>query len=81
MKYFTTLAFVFLVISGYAQKQNNTWCFGDTAGIDFNSGSPVPFSTAMFSYQSCASVSDRNTGTLLFYTDGVKVWNRASNIM
>lgn len=81
MKYFTTLAFVFLVISACAQKQNNTWCFGDTAGIDFNSGSPVPFSTAMFSYQSCASVSDRNTGALLFYTDGVKVWNRTSNIM
>lgn len=81
MKYLAALTLVFLSLLTHAQKQNNNWCFGDKAGIDFNTGTPTPISTAMFSYQSGASVSDRNTGALLFYTDGVKIWNRTHTIM
>src|SRR5205823_914385 len=60
----------------YAQKQNNNWCFGYKAGITFNSGTPVFFNGVMMNQnEGCASASDVN-GNLLFYTDGLTVWNR-----
>lgn len=31
----------------YAQNRNSVWCFGDSAGIDFSSGSPVTFSSSV----------------------------------
>ena len=59
----------------YGQAQNNNWYFG-TAGIDFNGPSPVAITTsAMSTYEGCSTVSDK-FGNLLFYTDGVNVFNR-----
>lgn len=53
-----------IVLNG--QNRNNVWCFGDSAGIDFNSGIPLPISSSLDSRGSCASISDTN-GQLLFY--------------
>lgn len=35
----------------------------------------------MTSVEGCASVADRSTGTLLFYTNGIEVWNAQNQIM
>ncbi len=62
----------------FAQKEINFWCFGMNAGIDFNSGSPVPFSGAAIgapTLEGCSSIADAS-GNLLFYTDGSTVWNK-----
>jgi len=60
-----------------AQKQTNIWYFSDKAGLDFNSGSPVALTDgAMFAGEGSASIADKNTGALLFYTEGVSVWNK-----
>jgi hypothetical protein len=72
---------LFLLISvstfAYAQKENNIWYFGKYAGLDFNSGSPVPLTnSAMNTWEGSASVADPVTGNLLFYTNGEIVWNR-----
>ncbi len=32
-----------------AQKEGNIWYFGERAGLDFNSGHPVPLSKSIFS--------------------------------
>ena len=52
------------------------WYFGDHAGLDFTSGSPVvDLNSAMYTDEGCASISDAS-GLLQFYTDGTSVYNR-----
>ncbi|RDY60780.1 T9SS type B sorting domain-containing protein [Flagellimonas nanhaiensis] len=59
-----------------AQKQAAIWYFGRNAGLDFNSGSPLTLTNGALSTQEgCATISDAS-GNLLFYTDGITVWNR-----
>ena len=66
---------------GLAQKEVNIWYFGSHAGLDFNSGMPVPLTDgALLSLEGTATISDED-GNLLFYTDGITVWNRNHNIM
>lgn len=59
-----------------AQKEANIWYFGGYASLDFNSGSPVPLlDGALFQHEGCATISD-STGKLLFYTNGIEIWNK-----
>ncbi len=73
---------VFLIpLSGYSQREANIWYFGNKAGIDFNSGKPEPLNnSAMNSWEGSASISD-TLGNLLFYTDGMQIWNRNHQVM
>ncbi len=71
----------FVTSSAFAQKENNIWYFGNGAGLDFNSGSPVVLNNgAMYTTEGCASIAD-SSGSLLFYTDGVTVYNKVHNVM
>jgi gliding motility-associated-like protein len=68
-------------ISTFAQKETNIWYFGNQAGIDFNSGSPVALLDGQLNTtEGCATIAN-NEGGLLFYTDGVTVWNKNHAIM
>lgn len=82
MKRIFVLLFCFLFVStSFAQKQGNVWVFGDGAGLNFNGGDPpVPITSNFSRYGSCASICDAN-GTLLFYTDGYKIWDVYNNVM
>lgn len=73
----------YATISSLAQhtlNQNKVWVFGISAGINFTSGTPVTFTSAIYTGEGCASIADA-TGNLLFYTDGVRVYNRTHSIM
>lgn len=62
-------------------KAYNIWYFGDYAGIDFNQSPPTPLTDgAIQTDEGCASISDQN-GNLLFYTDGVNVWDKGHQVM
>jgi gliding motility-associated-like protein len=78
------LAFIFIMlvaVFGWSQNQANWWFFGTNAGIDFNSGSPLPNDIGQLdTIEGCSAISDA-CGSLLFYTDGITVWNRNHNIM
>ncbi|WP_456421913.1 T9SS type B sorting domain-containing protein [Lutibacter sp.] len=64
-----------------SQNEAAIWYFGNQAGLDFNSGTPVVLTDGQLNtYEGCASISD-SSGNLLFYTDGVSVWNKNHNIM
>ncbi|MDQ3191834.1 MAG: gliding motility-associated C-terminal domain-containing protein [Bacteroidota bacterium] len=66
----------FCLFSLKAQKENNYWYFGNNAGLDFNNGTPVALTDGeLITNEGCATVSDY-AGNLLFYTDGVNVWDR-----
>lgn len=69
--YLITLIFVNILPA----QTNNIWLFGANSGINFN-GTPIEyFGSVMNNVEGVANVCD-NSGNLLFYTDGVKVWNR-----
>ena len=75
------ILFLFLVFELSAQKEANIWYFGNRAGIDFNYNPPKALlNSKMVSKEGCSSVSDSN-GNLLFYTNGVNVWNKNHDIM
>lgn len=65
----------------FSQGEANIWYFGENAGLDFNSGSPVPLlNSQMNTLEGCAVLSN-NLGQLLFYTNGITVWNRNHQVM
>ncbi len=58
-----------------AQAENNWWYFHNAA-VDFGSSPPAVHTTsAMVQNEGSSSISSA-TGELLFYTDGITVWNR-----
>lgn len=79
---FTLLSFLTVIFRLNAQNQNNQWHFGKGAAISFSENTPKLLSgSKMDTYEGCASVADPVTGELLFYTNGVKVWNAEHQVM
>ena len=67
----------------FAQTQGETsnWYFGDNAGINFNNNVVTPLTNGqLFTGEGCSSISTKQ-GQLLFYTDGVTVYNRNHIVM
>jgi gliding motility-associated-like protein len=92
MKCFTLLLIVCCAVCGgllsYGQsglpynqiKQNNTWIFGNGAGLDFNTATPTAMISNFTEVQGGASVSDV-TGQLRMYAMLDTVWDRNGNVM
>lgn len=81
MKKMLILSFLFCLNLVFSQGEANIWYFGQNAGLDFNSGSPVSINgSQMNTLEGCSTISN-SSGQLLFYTDGVTVWDRNHNIM
>jgi gliding motility-associated-like protein len=81
-RFYNILVLILLTFNiGFAQNEANIWYFGNNAGLDFNSGSPVALTDGqMATQEGCASIADAS-GSLLFYTDGQSVWNRNHAVM
>jgi hypothetical protein len=78
---------VFIPLLCNAQKQGNIWHFGEGAGLNFNSGTPVAITNGqtatdigIANQEGSATISD-SSGALLFYTDGQRIWNKNHQIM
>lgn len=66
----------------HAQNQNNFWVYGYQAGINFNTTPPsFQGGFAIQASEGAASVANPVTGELLFYSDGVTVWDASNNPM
>ncbi|MCU0429006.1 MAG: OmpA family protein [Cytophagaceae bacterium] len=75
MKSFSFFCLLLLTMMVHAQKQTAIWYFGKNAGVDFSSGKPVAITNgALSTEEGCVSICDAQ-GKLLFYTDGITVWN------
>lgn len=73
--HFLILFFTFS-LSAFSQKEANNWYFGFNAGITFNGKTASAITDGkLWSNEGGASMSD-NEGKLLFYTDGITVWDR-----
>lgn len=78
--FFISLFFL-LSAPTFAQKEAAIWYFGEYAGLDFNSGSPVALTNGQLSTdEGCTTISDKN-GNLLFYTDGSTAYDKSHNVM
>lgn len=65
----------------FGQNEHNIWYFGCNSGIDFNGSSPIPLTDgAMCAHEGNSSICTYN-GDLLFYTDGMTVWNKNHDVM
>ncbi len=65
----------------YSQQQAWNWFFGDHAAISFSSGAPVALlNSSMLAGEGCSSISD-SSGNLLFYTDGISVYDAHHTLM
>ncbi|MBI9041294.1 T9SS type B sorting domain-containing protein [Lutibacter sp.] len=81
MKRVVFLLLVLFPIVSFSQKEAAIWYFGQYAGLDFNSGAPVVLTNGQLNtFEGCATISDY-LGNLLFYTDGVTVWNKNHLVM
>jgi outer membrane protein OmpA-like peptidoglycan-associated protein len=65
----------------YAQSPANVWYFGENAGVNFGSGSPIALIDGQLNTEEgCVTISDEK-GMLQFYTNGVSVWNKQHKVM
>ncbi len=79
----TCLLFLFITIkeASYAQNQTDNWYFGTKAALNFSNCIPALVNGSQINtVEGCATISDAN-GNLLFYTDGIKVWNKFNLVM
>ncbi|MBI1192551.1 MAG: T9SS type A sorting domain-containing protein [Bacteroidetes bacterium] len=81
-KILASFTFVFMVCSATAQPEHFNWVLDGDILIDFSTGvpdvkeEPLEFSTI----EAAASISD-SLGNLLFYTNGVEVYNRLGEVI
>ncbi|TAE01077.1 MAG: OmpA family protein [Bacteroidetes bacterium] len=59
----------------FAQLETSIWYFGEKAGIIFKNNVPSELTNSVLATEEgCATMSNEK-GKLLFYTDGITVWN------
>jgi gliding motility-associated-like protein len=64
-----------------AQNETKKWYFGYGGALDFMTNPPsVLANNSMTVDEGCASMADNN-GNLLFYTDGMTIWNSTHTVM
>lgn len=78
---FLALLFVCLSFDVSAQKQADWWYFGNFAGVRFGETGPEGVTDGALTTEEGCSVISNKLGQLLFYTDGITVWNSAHQIM
>lgn len=81
MRIILTLILSLLFVTTSAQKQNHNWCFGVKGGVTFNTVPPTGITNSMQTLEPHATVSNRHTGALLFYTNGYTIWDASHSIM
>jgi len=80
LKYLIVFCLGFISISLLAQNQNSKWYFGNQAGLDFMTIPPSSLTGSMTLFGQSAGVADIN-GNLLFYTDGLTIYNQNHAVM
>tara|TARA_R110002049_G_scaffold45594_1_gene132879 strand:- start:11887 stop:14607 length:2721 start_codon:yes stop_codon:yes gene_type:complete len=73
----------FFVLNSVAQNEASNWYFGENAGLSFNLGNNTVNSTSngrLNTREGSSSISD-DAGNLLFYTDGLTIWNKNHTTM
>lgn len=65
---------------GFSQNEASKWYFGNYADLDFMANPPGSLNTSAMPGRRPSSIADA-AGNLLFYTNGLNVWNRQNLVM
>ena len=73
---------IFILVSHqvFSQGENNIWCLDSFQSIDFSKNPILIDSSREVNKSGVSTISDKN-GSLLFYTNGIEVWDRFHNRM
>ncbi len=77
---FLTSFLLFINFSIFGQLEASNWFFGTAAGLDFDPLPVQPQTGQLNTLEGCSSISDPS-GNLLFYTDGITVYDANHNVM
>jgi outer membrane protein OmpA-like peptidoglycan-associated protein/6-phosphogluconolactonase (cycloisomerase 2 family) len=82
IKFIILISLLFILLfKSNAQFESSKWIFGHGAGIDFKGGEVQSFTGSKINtIEGCSTLSN-NKGDLLFYTDGISVWNKNNALM
>ncbi len=81
LRFGAIIPLLFIALAAHGQGPANNWYFGGNAGINFNTSPPTVLSDGKLNtLEGCASISN-DQGQLLFYTDGITVYDRTGGIM
>lgn len=77
------ILFLAPVLLTASKNYMNNWYFGRNAGITFNTsdGIPVALTDSKMDVNEGSSVASDDDGALLFYSDGMTIWNRNHEVM
>lgn len=81
MKTYATFLFLLFVQFTYAQQQTKWWYFGRNAGVCFDGDSVKAVANGGLSTEEGCVVISNSMGDLLFYSDGITVWNSKHEVM
>jgi len=74
--YFVLSLILILTSFSYSQNEVKKWYFGFNAALDFMGGGPANvLGSQLYHLEGSSSIADA-AGNLLFYTDGITVWDR-----
>lgn len=64
-----------------SNQEGAKWYFGNNAGLDFSSGNPTPLTNGQLNTPEGTSSIANSKGQLLFYTDGLKIYDKGGGLM
>ena len=65
----------------FSQNETKKWYFGDHCALDFTTNPPTNLANGvMGTWEGCSSIAD-GSANLLFYTNGITIWNRLHLVM
>jgi PKD repeat protein len=82
MKRIKYIAVCFLIFTSGLFSQNETakWYFGAQAGLDFMGAPGILTNGVQNPWEGCSSIAN-SAGSLLFYSDGITIWNQTHAVM
>jgi PKD repeat protein len=77
------LVYVLLPFCLFSQLETSQWYFGNYAALSFSTGVPIFVnSNSVLALSSCGGASQADaSGSTLFFTDGVTIWNKNNGVM
>jgi gliding motility-associated-like protein len=64
-----------------AAQEGSKWYFGGNAGLDFSNTPPSPITDGKLNTPEGTSSIANSKGQLLFYSDGITIWNKNGDVM
>lgn len=62
-------------------QEGAKWYFGGNAGLDFSNSPPTPLTDGKLNTPEGTSSISNTKGQLLFYSDGITIWNKNGDVM